>query len=152
MTQDTPVFALLGFLERKSWHPPRSITINKLAILAGALGLLWGAGAMAEPSSKSLTNPLSNTRAKPLPTHVCSPRMGDYNDRQAFVGFNDGSVQWCLSRNQCRRLEGLPESQSAIVAFSCEREQFVWLIRADGLVYRCGGAIGRKACEPVLLQ
>jgi hypothetical protein len=78
--------------------------------------------------------------------------MGDNNDRQAFIGFDDGSVQWCLSRNQCTRLEGLPDSPSRIVAFSCEREQFVWIVRADGLVYRCMGAMGRKSCEKVPIQ
>jgi len=90
--------------------------------------------------------------AKSMPTHVCSPRMGDYNDRQAFIGFDDGSVRWCLSRSQCTRLEGMPETPSRIVAFSCEREQFVWVIRADGGVYRCAGALGRKACEKVPVQ
>ena len=90
--------------------------------------------------------------AKPMPTHVCSPRMGDYSDRQGFIGFNDGSVQWCMSRNQCIRLEGLPETPSPIVAFSCEREQFVWVIRADGQAYRCMGALGRKGCDRVALQ
>ncbi|HNQ03141.1 MAG TPA: hypothetical protein PKH69_00870 [Thiobacillaceae bacterium] len=87
-----------------------------------------------------------------LPTHVCSPRMGDYNDRQAFIGFEDGSVQWCLSRSQCIRLTGLPARASRIVAFSCEREQYVWVIHADGAVFRCAGAVGRKACEAVPLQ
>ncbi len=89
---------------------------------------------------------------KVMPTHVCSPRMGDYNDRQAFIGFSDGSIQWCLNHNQCRKLEGLPATASPIVSLSCEREQFVWAIRADGQVYRCGGAIGRKACDKVQLQ
>jgi hypothetical protein len=78
--------------------------------------------------------------------------MGDYNDRQAFIGFDDGSVRWCLSRNQCNPLTGLPETPSRIVAFSCEREQFVWVIRADGEVYRCAGAVGRKDCEKVPVQ
>jgi len=91
-------------------------------------------------------------KVKPLPTHVCSPRLGDYNDRQAFIGFDDGSVQWCLSRNQCNRLAGMPDTPSRIVAFSCEREQFVWVVRADGLVYRCVGAIGRNSCERVPIQ
>lgn len=90
--------------------------------------------------------------AKPLPTHVCSPRMGDNNDRQAFIGFDDGSVRWCLSRSQCARLGGMPETPSRIVAFSCEREQFVWVIRADGGVFRCAGALGRRACEKVPVQ
>lgn len=140
MTHDTPAFTPSGFLASRKGHRPKSFATALGAILAGALGMLWGFGAMAE------------TQAKPLPTHVCSPRMGDYNDRQAFVGFDDGSVQWCLSRNQCNRLTGLPESPSPIVAFSCEREQFVWVIRADGQVYRCAGAVGRKACDKVPLQ
>lgn len=111
-----------------------------LALLLLVAGVSWGVAARAEGS------------AKPLPTHVCSPHMGDYNDRQAFVGFDDGSVQWCMSRNQCNRLAGLPETPSRIVAFSCEREQFVWVVRADGQVYRCAGAVGRKACDKVPLQ
>jgi len=101
-----------------------------------------------------LSSPLAGAEevSKVLPTHVCSPRMGDYNDRQAFIGFSDGSVQWCLNHNQCHKLEGLPATASPIVALSCEREQFVWAIRADGQVYRCGGAIGRKACDKVQLR
>lgn len=114
--------------------------MRRLILSVLSLGLIWAQGVKAEGSAKT------------LPTHVCSPRMGDYNDRQAFIGFNDGSVQWCLSRNQCNRLAGLPETPSPIVAFSCEREQFVWVIRADGQVYRCAGAIGRKACERVPVQ
>lgn len=144
MTHDTAAFTPLGSLVRWHGYRPKPMAINLLAILMGALGLFWGPGAMAEPSA--------NPMAKPLPSHVCSPRMGDYNDRQAFIGFDDGSVQWCLSRNQCNRLTGLPESPSPIVAFSCEREQFVWVIRADGQVYRCAGAVGRKSCDKVPLQ
>lgn len=109
-------------------------------------GLLWGTAFAAAPSA------WAEEPAKPMPTHVCSPRMGDYNDRQAFIGFSNGAVQWCWSHNQCHRLEGLPATPSPIVGFSCEREQFVWVLRADGQVYRCGGALGRKACERVPLQ
>lgn len=107
-------------------------------VALGALGACWASMAGAE--------------GQVMPTHVCNPRMGDNNDRQAFIGFADGSVQWCMSRNQCNKLDGMPAAPSPIVGFSCERELFVWVIRADGQVYRCGGAIGRKACERVPIQ
>lgn len=122
------------------------ILLRGLAGAPRAAGCLFLGLLLSVPSAQAVA------AGKALPTHVCSPRMGDYNDRQAFIGFADGSVQWCLTRSQCVRLEGMPAQASPIVAFSCEREQFVWVIRADGGVYRCAGALGRKACEQIPVQ
>jgi hypothetical protein len=90
--------------------------------------------------------------AKPMPTHICSPRLGNYNDRQAFIGFDDGTVQWCQAGGACVKLEGMPVGKAGVAAMSCEREQFVWVILSNGAVYRCAAALGRTSCERIHLQ
>jgi hypothetical protein len=111
-----------------------------LPVAAAGLALLWTLGALA------------GGQARPLPTHVCNPRLGDYNDRQAFIGFDDGSVQWCRAGLSCVKLEGMPVGKATVAAMACEREQFVWVILSDGAVFRCAAATGRKSCEQVPLR
>lgn len=71
--------------------------------------------------------------------------LGNNNDRQALIGFDDGSVRPCV------KLKGLPGMAGlSVVAMGCEREQRAWVGLSDGSVYRCTAASG-NACVKVAL-
>jgi hypothetical protein len=79
--------------------------------------------------------------AQAKPTYVCTPNTGTLNDRQAFIAFDNGAVQWCRGGIACTKLTGMPNTAGlAAVALACEREQRAWVALSDGSVYRCGTA------------
>jgi hypothetical protein len=104
---------------------------SSTSIQLAALLLVWTLPAVALAQAKA--------------THLCTPNTGTDHDRQAFVAFDNGSVQWCRGDINCTKLVGIPASSGlTAVSLACEREQRAWVALSDGSVYRCSTAQCRK--------